>query len=283
MSMEKRLEEGIKAVLGNDVAVLFEDVKKNNGVTLRAVKIAVGNVQPCIYIDEALQAIENEDATIEEVVDWIIKKYNYAKSEISRVNGLMESINKDKILELVEYQMINRESNAEKLKEIPYTEVLDMACIYRCMLCEDMSFIITLPLMQKCNISFEELEEAARANTLKSVFEVKSVNSIMMPMPFLEDQDERRGLWVLSSKKIKYGASIIRYPEYLAELAEKLQSDLYILPSSIHEILAIAVDVIDKDSLAEIICNVNGTVDKEEILGYKVYRYSLETKELSIA
>ena len=69
----------------------------------------------------------------------------------------------------------------------------------------------------------------------------------------------------------------------ILELAlDKLGVDsLYILPSSIHEVLAIAMG--DPDELRQLVCEVNDTqVVPQERLSYNVYKYE-RGGELEIA
>jgi hypothetical protein len=44
-------------------------------------------------------------------------------------------------------------------------------------------------------------------------------------------------LYVLSNQQRNYGAAVILYPETLLWVAEMLQRDYYIIPSSVHEVL----------------------------------------------
>lgn len=80
------------------------------------------------------------------------------------------------------------------------------------------------------------------------------------------------------------GASIILYNEKLAELSAKLDDDLLIMPSSIHEVLAVPASSIDVEDLKNMVREVNDTeVSEQEILGYSVYRYNRETDTIEVA
>ena len=47
------------------------------------------------------------------------------------------------------------------------------------------------------------------------------------------------------------------YENELHELAENLESDLYILPSSVHEVLAVSTELTDPEELAQMVAEVN--------------------------
>lgn len=68
------------------------------------------------------------------------------------------------------------------------------------------------------------------------------------------------------------------------ELAERLGNDLYILPSSIHEVLLLPVSMGTPEELAGIVKEVNRTlVLPEERLSDSVYRYDRESGKVRIA
>jgi hypothetical protein len=83
-------------------------------------------------------------------------------------------------------------------------------------------------------------------------------------------------LYVITNDKGINGASCLLYPEVIKQLALKLDSDLYILPSSIHEIIAVkANETMNKKVFREMVFDVNRTqVPEEDILSDNVYYYS---------
>lgn len=91
-------------------------------------------------------------------------------------------------------------------------------------------------------------------------------------------------MFVLSNERKINGASIILYNEQLAELSDKLSDDLLIMPSSIHEVLAVPASSMDAIDLKQMVREANDTeVSEQEILGYSVYRYNRETGTIEVA
>ena len=80
---------------------------------------------------------------------------------------------------------------------------------------------------------------------------------------------------VLSNTRRIYGAVCILYPGVLESLASKEGHDLYILPSSVHEVILLPdIGVPSAEELRKIIKEVNDTqVAPEEVLSYSLYRY----------
>ena len=89
-------------------------------------------------------------------------------------------------------------------------------------------------------------------------------------------------MYVLSNKSKLNGSGCILYQNLLRSLGKKLESDFYILPSSVHEVLLIPAD--DQDSYEELtamVQEVNATqLANEEILSDHVYYYSREAEKL---
>lgn len=118
------------------------------------------------------------------------------------------------------------------------------------------------------NYSEEELEQSAE-KLLKDM---------------LEEQNYNNEMYVISNSKGINGASCLLYPEVIKSLSEELQSDLYILPSSIHEIILVRDNGnLDSNALKEMVSEVNNTqVPEEEVLSESVYFYSRQRDAITM-
>ena len=91
-------------------------------------------------------------------------------------------------------------------------------------------------------------------------------------------------LYMLTNHKKTMGASVILYPGVLESMAEGFQSDIYVLPSSIHEVMLVRDMGQKVDDLKETVLRVNGRfVDRDEYLSDSVYIYRREEGKLDIA
>ena len=128
----------------------------------------------------------------------------------------------------------------------------------------------------------EEIYAAALANTLR-LFPPKLMNlgryvemSIGGKLLFGEDEVTT---YILTNQKEVDGAIYFMSPEVVGAIAEALEDDLYILPSSVNEVLLVrASEVRDGvDGLKAMVRDVNETIVAEkEILSYSVYHYDKE-------
>lgn len=92
--------------------------------------------------------------------------------------------------------------------------------------------------------------------------------------------------YILTNTKKINGASSLLFNHVFREFANKVEDDLYILPSSIHEVLIVQARGYSSDlpELAAMVRDVNNTeVAVDEILSYSVYKYSRDTDTLDIA
>lgn len=96
--------------------------------------------------------------------------------------------------------------------------------------------------------------------------------------------EEEIPMYVITNDKGVNGATSILYKDELQKLSDKTNSDLYILPSSIHEVIAIPASMGEPNELAKMVKEVNfNEVQLDERLSNQVYHYNKKTKELTLA
>ena len=90
---------------------------------------------------------------------------------------------------------------------------------------------------------------------------------------------------ILSNARRVHGVACVLYPGVLERLAWKEGRDLYVIPSSVHEMILLPdIGAQQPTELKEIIREVNRTqVAPAEVLSDSLYRYSRAEGRLSIA
>lgn len=83
-------------------------------------------------------------------------------------------------------------------------------------------------------------------------------------------------MYVLSNYSRIFGAACILYPGVLKNLSERFGEDIFILPSSVHEVILVPAEGgVSNERLSEMVKEVNGNqVTAEEVLSDEVYLYS---------
>lgn len=146
---------------------------------------------------------------------------------------------------------------------------------------------VTPQLLKEWGVTENTLFAFAQAGCIQNAVIGSVVQALYgqepLPLAYFEKQNESEMLMVTNSQSIN-GAGIIGCKSAIANIAEKLESDLYILPSSIHEILLVPVLSVTREGLEEMtnmVTGVNTTeVLPEEVLSDHAYAYSRATGEI---
>lgn len=286
-----------------EAKLTINKVVKNNGLVLTALTVLPEgqNVAPNIYLDgfyAEYQAGSDLKTIMEEMAD-ICMAHIETPQEFQNIGK--DFLNFDFVKERVIMTAINRERNAELLSDVPHTNKEDLALIYKVLVNSDKEGIGTITIhnnhLENWDVSVEELHAIAEKNTpkllpakvqsmdevMREIFSKDGMDEEMMNALFAERPAEDM-MYVISNESKINGAATIFYEDVLANLAEKLDNDLFILPSSIHECIAVSARTFTGDELAEMVAEVNETqVAPEERLSDHVYRYDAETKTLELA
>lgn len=199
------------------------------------------------------------------------------------------------------FQLVNTEQNKEMLAGMPHREYQDLSVIYRWVVGMDengiQSTMIKNDLAGQLGFTEEQLFNRAAENT-RRLFPpvVKSMNEVMcelfmkdgMPQEIAEMMiggiPEEQMMYVITNDRGLQGAASMLYEDKLHSLSMKLEDDLYILPSSIHEVLAVPASMGTPESLAEMVSEVNmNEVSLDERLSNQVYHYDKDLRRLSLA
>jgi hypothetical protein len=205
------------------------------------------------------------------------------------------------------FRLVNYEKNKKLLEKVPHVKYLDLAVTFHCLVHNDRNGIGTIRItnehLELWNISIEELQTLAAGNTIKRFPpKIRSMEEVIKQMIsdeaghevvsedlqdtlFRDENDTNQSkMYILSNSQGINGATCLIYLNVLKKFSEQIQSDLFILPSSIHEVILVPYDKsILKNSLVEMVNDVNRTqVACDEVLSDKVYYYSREKDAISV-
>lgn len=292
------LTEKVQAKLDEKITVRINDVTKNNGVVLKGMTFfGQGEViSPTIYLEPYYEAYK-EGCEWSEIVGRIVDTFRIGtKDEIFDIQSF---INFKEAKEHIAFKVVNYEKNIKLLEQIPHKKFLDLAVVYYYLVnhseLDNATILIYNNHLETWGITADELDEIARDNTphllnadLRSITEVLSelLSRKNIDTDFLDEElceeEENGGMYVLSNKTKIFGAAVMLYSEVLKKFAEKKQTDLFILPSSVHEVIIIPkTEGMEWKKLQEMVIEVNATqVEDIEILSDSVYCYSREKDEL---
>lgn len=289
------VREEVEKRAGESYKVRIHDVRKNNGVILRGLTVMQddSNISPTIYLNNYYEAYESGEATLVNVVNDVMD--TYYRNKVNQSVDMRYFMNYACVKEHIIYKLVNTEKNKELLEDIPHVEFLDLSVVFQCLVAKESfgtaSILIHNAHIKLWDIPVMELFRAAKDNTQRILgYEIKGINDVIYE---IMQEDEQEGfcfddyiaefadsvpMYVLSNKSRVEGAACMIYPDLIKDFAEALGSSLYIIPSSIHELLLIPVTNANEiQDIKNMIREINDTqVKMEEILSYSLYLFDKE-------
>lgn len=280
-------------VLDAPVQISIQPVLKNNHLLLDGLIITEQNcnISPTIYLNQYYEELL-AGSNLQVIQTQILNAYLSTRPDESidvRFYTDYQNIS-DKIL----YKLIHAKENEELLKEVPHIRYLDLAIVFYCLISTtpkgSATILIRSQHLNFWKVSVEDLYQKARLNTpLLLKADIRTMNDIMNELLDSSEitnfeETDVPSMYILTNEQKLYGASCILYPGILHTFAEKLGMDVYILPSSIHEVILLpAIPSSSIGELNEMVRDVNGTqVLPEEILSDHIYLYSIAEKSVLI-
>ena len=204
--------------------------------------------------------------------------------------------------------LINTDKNREYLKTVPHREFLDLSIIYK-KIVEGTEGVVTLTnaMLENIGMTEDELYAAALENMvglngislgdistmLFSLFGDDGVNGCVylckeelekLTLPEIDYECGGVPLYCATNMKKVHGSSAFLVPELWKGVSCFFKESVYILPSSVHELLFMKEsDCDDASCLISMIHEVNySQVAPEDFLSNNLYFYNKDTGKISI-
>lgn len=314
------VKEKISDILGEKNSVKVRKILKNNDIEMDALTVVRedSNMSPTIYLNYYYDEYK-EGKDIQDIVDEIVELYEEHSKEMKfDMEGFADF---GKIRDRIAFKLINTKSNEKLLKDIPNVPFLDLSIVFYCLL--DNEYIGTATALihnvhrDMWNISTDELLKIAKENTPRLLeYELKNMNELIREMlvddlqKTIYERDDRYdrncctpgpeevadglmknivetkeqlAMYVLTNRQKTNGAICMLYEGVMKKFAQKMDSDMYILPSSVHEVILVpALENIFEKELTNMVKEVNNEeLDKIDVLSDHAYYYSREKDEIT--
>lgn len=289
----------LQADIKDPKTISIQPVTRNNGCRLDGLIIMEGgrNIAPTIYLDpffEEYQSGTGFSVLYEKILS--VYRQNRPACDINVRCFTDYETAKDRIA----FKLIHRQRNEELLKNIPFIPYLDLAIVFYCLIDfpnepGNGTILIHNSHLDYWHISLQELFEHAQKNTprmlhqsLRDIQDVITELASQLPSAgtipkasFVREKNEP-SMYILSNRENLYGAGCLLYQGLLARYARQMDSDFYILPSSVHEVILIPTSSKrDLQKMSEMVESVNSSaLQPEEILSDHAYYYSREQDEI---
>ena len=295
----QKIRELTAEALGSAYRVELSAVPKNNGVMMDAIMIfrEEENIAPTIYLRPCYESYRQHQSvrdSVKEIVD------RYFCSLPKSWTGFTEFTDPDRVRDRIVFRLINYEKNRELLAGVPHRRFLNLALVYCVQLESDQigtaSVLVKNALLENWDMDEQELASLAGKNTqrllpycflpLSELMRIvgSDLSETSCEEEWPETDEGEMPVYALTNRSCSYGAYWITVPELMKKICSRLQDDVYILPSSVHECMIVPVQLHeDADELASMVRTINREgVDEQEILADCVYRCSRENGALEI-
>lgn len=304
-SFAKRLIEALKSKFKRELKFDYQAVIKTNDCCKPAIVVKEPNSQvgKTIYIEDMFRRYVEEEVEIEELANSLISICDM-KSEIEDIitEELFQKMKDFQYLlnGNIMFKLINREKSKKFLEGKTYIPYLDLAVLF-CMTIRDVDGLGTVAIPEVCSkewgVSLEEAYEEA-LKVIEKDYPVYNVSMKEFMFGLMDESEEVKeelekdkfkpanDMYIMTNQEKIHGSTVLLYKGELARFCdEKEFLEIYILPSSIHEVLIIPrrAGVGDEKELQMMVREVNKTQVKDhEVLSNNLYIYNRETDEITI-
>ena len=283
---KESLKDKVQEQLGENVSVYYTEIVKNNNVRKEALVLQTKGekTRPIIYIDSLLKTYACT-GNIEESKNTVLEIYKRRDNVLAEWNGF----GWEQVKPYVRIRLARMEGNEEYLKDRPYKKVLDLAMIFVVLLNEKEGEMVAQVLwtqMEAWGIDIEELYLTAIDNFRKEEFTITNMASLF-PAELAEELEMGIDMYIFSTKNRIHGARAMLRVDMLKTFANEKGCNLFILPSSVHEVLLVCDEKgICVEGLKAMVSTVNSdpdAIEVEEVLSDSVYYYDRGKGRVRIA
>lgn len=292
---KQQVRTAVQKALGSGVTVTIQDIIKNNDTHLDGLTVLSTqcNISPTIYLNYYFRQFE-KGTSFSEICCQILKAYEDNRAEDSIDISFFTDY--EKVKSRIIFKLINYEKNKELLSSVPHYRFLDLAIVFCCLLESIPAGNATIMIFQHhlryWDITKDDLYALAAQNTPRLLsYDLRNMTDILKelltdagtPCP---DTGKAAAfpMYVLSNRQKLNGSVCILYHNLLKDFAGSIDSDLYILPSSIHEVLIIPARYGNSyEDLSDMVREVNASqLSGEEVLSDHVYYFSRDTCQITM-
>lgn len=271
--------------------VSIETVDKNNGLKRRGIVIrsADSKVSPVFYLD-LLYEEYRDNMTLDEIVQaiWLY----YAEDENIKKIEVHDFLDWERVKSRLYLRVISTDMNRETLDTAIHRDYLDLSVVVYVKMDHPSGDGVAYVIVRKEHLAIWEQDEEmvyeiALQNTRQENISFVSITNAISSMLSERDRElllcnERmvlnNPLYVLTNEACHFGAVYMLFADVMDQIVDRKGEDIYIIPSSIHETLVVAVSEVKNLSyLCDVVHDINEIqLPVEDRLSNHIYRYSKE-------
>ena len=275
--------------------VRIQEVIKNNGIRLHGVVIREqdgSDLVPIFYLEGFYEQYQDGNMGLEEIVDTIIMAYRTDKTPLMLDSAHFSDWGQVK--ERIVFRLINMDSNREYLEHAPHFQYLDLALAFTCYFGNagdtNLSIAVNSYHMDMWGVTAEELCDVAEENTfrllepkIQHLGEYLGIQADASEGFYAGLPQDALSTGILTNGCKFNGAVGILDKRLLKGFSDRVGSDLYILPSSVHELILLPTTCGKTvEELNAMVSDLNANLEEVTVLSNHVYRYIRETGEVTM-
>lgn len=290
----EKLADCVRRRVGRGTVVDLRTVYGNNHCARRGIPIIENEneVVPRIFLEPFYEQYRKGNS-LETVADAFLQAHEECSVHTEIFSGDFNELSR--VRDTLSLQIVNREMNRAELVAMPHRDFLDLSliCSYSpdlIGLCRGRTLVWNEDVI-RWQASPEELFATAAKNLRKyDPPTVRPLKEELLALGgedlFSEEEGECRDvpLLVLTSRSRLYGAVYMADELLTRRIAECFDSDYFVLPSSVHEVLILpAKRDLDTGGLSDLVEYVNTVaVPDEQILSGNIYYYDRENGGMEV-
>lgn len=291
------VEKQVNQKMTGGVKAGLHTTTKNNGKERTGVLIETPgiNISPTIYLEEYYQSYR-QGAALDKIVDEILRFYEEIKQEKSW--DYEEILSYEGVRDRIVFKLVNTIKNRNFLNTVPHIPFLDLSAVFYVLLEATEEGTAAMTVNNNHIIQWDIQADTLWADAARNCRRLLPAEFFTMNYALKEmmkgnggcckentvenllagESHLRDGMYVLSNKLRSYGAACIAYPHLLEMIGGILQTDYYVLPSSVHEVIIVPYcESITAGELDEMVRDINITqVEEEEVLSDHAYLYDVK-------
>lgn len=281
--------------INETICVKAIPVQKNNDTILYALRFIKENKldvpAPLVYLNGFYEDYR-QGRSVESITKEIAQIYESNHLNLNRKFSLCYEDIQDKIF----YKVVGTETNKKNFRERLYTDIGNgLSFVYEIQHLTEKNDVyasikITHDLIHAYDYDVKKLKEVALHNTpylfpqkITTLLDARYDRETAIDLT--EKCKNQESAYVLSNMHNINGATVLFYPDLQKRLAEYMENNYYVLPSSVHEVIIMPEgNGMMAEEMEWMVRDVNRNhVKREDILLDKVLYYDREKEKLRLA
>ena len=281
----EKMREAVQDAMGEKIIVEKKVTSKNNSVSVAGLTIADETGEVLSFMDlNSYYLLYLQEGNLSACVEKITEEYEKRRTERGNVQEIMRKMSKwEEACNRLYPILVSYEENKEWLTGVVHQKYLDLAICFVIRVPEVHGHVkVRSNLFLVWEITEERLMAQAMENLKQDGYTISSIVDMLDELgedPYEEELGEEMKdeipLRVLSNGECCFGAAGILYTDLLAEYAAKVEKNLFLLPSSVHEMMILPMDnILMGRELKAMVQEINReSVSPEERLSDHIYYF----------